>query len=140
MCRELLQKYKEDKAAGRYDHAKPAAPGSAPPEIQAFMKEVRDFMQEQKGLRRSPTALPDAVLTYEEQLAEHERMREHIQRVAELDADWGPDVGGAHFAAIGMLLHCRSHAQCMGTAMSAHLSVRLVVSLALLLLYRNANC
>ena len=94
MCRELLEKYKEDKAAGRFDHAKPAAPGSAPLELQAFMKEVRDFMQEQKGLRRTGSASPDAVPTYEEQLAEHERMREHIERLAELDPNWGSDEGG----------------------------------------------
>ena len=124
MCRELLLKYKADKAAGRFDHAKPAAPGTVPQELQAFMKEVRDFMQEAPRQSASASASADKVPTYEEQLAEHERMRMHIERMAEQDADWSPDAGGLNALLHPILLCCfvfMSLTSSTDTALSTHL-------------------
>ena len=106
ICREVLQKYKQDKAAGRFEHAKPAAPGSVPPEMQAFMVEVREFMRELKGQRQPGSASEDSVPSYEQQLAEQQRMRERIERMAEQDHDLNPDEGRSNATAGSPLQHC----------------------------------
>ena len=84
MCRELLQKYQADKAADRFDGGKPAAPGKAPPELQAFMKEVRAFMRDGQGASASTVAERGSPAAYREQLGAQEVQHARIVLAAQV--------------------------------------------------------
>ena len=89
-CRALLEKHDADKASGRFDHGKPAAPGSAPMEVQAFMKEVREFMRDQKAQPASNMASSMAVqlpaVSYATELAAHTQENAQIRDLAEQES------------------------------------------------------
>lgn len=98
MCRQLLQKYRADNAAGRFDHGKPAAPGDAPPQVQAFMKEVRAFMREGPVASASTLAERGSPAAYREQLNAQEVQHARIVQAAQVDPGTGT---GKHLQCLG---------------------------------------
>ena len=85
-CRDVLEKYEADKTSDRFDHGKPAAPGSAPMEVQAFMNEVREFMRDQKAQPASKSSLQFPAVSYATELAAHTQKNAQIRDRAEWES------------------------------------------------------